>query len=81
MLSIYFWVVKSSMVLNFLLCALLSFLFSVFFFLMRKVGPELTFVASLPLFCLRKIVPELTSVPIFLYIMWDTSIVWLDEWC
>ena len=41
---------------GFLLCA---------FFLVRKIGPELTPIANLP-FCLRKIVAELTSVPIFL---------------
>ena len=29
--------------------------------------------------CVRKIGPELTSLPIFLYFMWDTTILWLDE--
>ena len=27
----------------------------------------------------RKIVTGLSSVPIFLYFMWDTATVWLDE--
>ena len=29
----------------------------------------------------RKIGPELTSLPIFLYFMWGTATVWLDEQC
>ena len=45
----------------------LSLSLSLFFFLVRKTGPELTSVANLPLVFLRKLAAELTSVAIFLY--------------
>ena len=51
-----------------------------FFFLVKKIGPELTSVANLRLFRLRKIVPELTTVPISLYLcMCDAATGWLYE--
>ena len=38
-----------------------------FFFLVRKIGPDLTCCQSSFFFCLRKIVAELTSLPVFFY--------------
>ena len=52
-----------------------------FFFLLRKISPELTSTTN-PLLLLWKIGPELTSMPIFLYFicgMPATS--WLDKQC
>ena len=51
-----------------------------FFFIVRKISPELTFMPIL-LFLLRKTGPELTSVPIFLYVMWNTATARPDKRC
>ena len=48
-----------------------------FFFLVRKIGSELTSIASHPLFCLRKIVPERIWACLLPLCMCGTFTVWL----
>ena len=50
-------------------CILSIYGLSCIFFLVRKIGPELTSIASIPPLSLRKIGPELTSMPMFLYLV------------
>ena len=51
-----------------------------FFFLLKKIGSELT--SAQILFLLRKTGPELTSLPILLYFIYEMrATAWLDRWC
>ena len=51
------------------------------FFLVRKIGSELTSVANLALFARGRLPWANIRANLPLFCMWDAATAWLDEWC